>query len=72
MHRQVGVPLARTLLGVAERRIAHHLPVHHLLLAERQRTQRLRQQLTCETFTVASPVRVRISAPRTPTQSRRS
>ena len=35
MHRQIGVALTRTLLGVRESRVAHHLSVDHLLLAER-------------------------------------
>src|SRR5688500_11809120 len=44
MDREVGVPLAVALLGVAESRMTDDLAVDDLLLAERQRSQRFRQQ----------------------------
>jgi hypothetical protein len=45
VHGEVGVPLPVALLRIAEPRVAHDLAVDHLLLAERQRAQRLREQL---------------------------
>ena len=44
LHREVGVALPVPLLGVGEAGVADDLPVHHLLLAERQRAQRLGEQ----------------------------
>ena len=43
VHREIGVALPGPLFTVGETRVTHGLPVHDLLFAERQRTQRLRQ-----------------------------
>jgi hypothetical protein len=69
VHREVGVALPVALLGVAEPRVPHRPPVDHLLLPERQRAERLREQLDRSTRTDASPARVRKSGPSAPTTS---
>ena len=45
MHREIGVALAVPLLGIRESGVANRHAVHDLLLPERQRAKRLRQQL---------------------------
>jgi hypothetical protein len=45
VHGEIGVALAVALLRIGEAGVADELPVHHLLLAERQRPQRLREEL---------------------------
>ena len=44
MDGEIRVALPVALLGVGEPGVPHHLPVHHLLLPERQGAQRLREQ----------------------------
>ena len=45
MHREIGVPLAVPLLRIRESRVANRYAIHDFLFPERQRPQRLRQQL---------------------------
>ena len=45
MHREVGVALAIALLRIREAGVPHRRAVDHLFLAERQRPQRLGEQL---------------------------
>ena len=45
MDGEIGIALTIPLFGVGKSGMTHDLAVHHLFLSERERTQRLREQL---------------------------